>query len=130
MESVEPQNEDQQSLVRTRLRKLLDFSGDIERNESDAAFAAGGGKIIYVFDENVFEYFIGATSQERTDLSKKDIEDDFEEQWIFHDTRKYPAIFHLKEWLDPGENRKDEWTKLNRQNAIITSEFLFSGNLP
>ncbi len=38
--------------------RLLELTRDMDRNESDADFIRNGGKILYVFDENIFQLIL------------------------------------------------------------------------
>jgi len=87
--------------------QLLDLSLDMERNRDDFAFRQDGGKIWYVFDENLLELFIDP-----------------------RDHRGRMASLHSAEW----GSRKPEGAASSRsyvaQTALATTEYLFSGDLP
>jgi hypothetical protein len=106
----------------SQLLHLLEFTRDMDRNIWESRFAEGKNHIHYVFDENVFEFFVGARNQ----VSKDD------NSTIFEDKRKYSAVFHLVHWRDDPANRRQEerWTRINRQTAIVTAEYVLGGDLP
>lgn len=108
-----------------QLLALLEFTRDMDRNRDDASFARHRQGVHYVFDENVFEFFIGARTQ-RSDISESD------KKIIFEDKRKYSAVFHLFEWRDKPEDQSEraDWTRMNRQTALVTAEYLLGGHLP
>jgi hypothetical protein len=95
-----------QTSILSQLSKLLEFTRDISRNESDTNFAEAGGKIIYVFDTNVFELFIEPDARSR-----------------------YAEIFHSPVWLQDRPNIS-ELRNFSAQSALVAAEFLFSGRLP
>ncbi|MBX9792486.1 MAG: hypothetical protein K2Y37_26595, partial [Pirellulales bacterium] len=107
-------------LVLGQLAMLLGFSLNVSTNESDGNYirrltglpGAPNPEIVYVFDHTVLEMYLALDDS----------------------TRKYSAAFHLTEWRRTSriENKSDlekVWTSINRQTAIITSEFLLSGEL-
>ena len=110
----------------SRLLRLLEFTRDMDRNNSDSTFVARGKRnvIHYVFDENIFEFFIGARDQYGLDERNA--------RSIYSDKRKYSSVFHLKAWRDEPNDDSNEkrWIRVNRQTAAVTAEYLFSGRLP
>ena len=86
--------------------RLLEFTRDIDRNEDDALFARNGGTIIYVLDENVFEFFIKPQSFSR-----------------------YAELFHSNIWFE-GEESSEDLRRISAQSALVASEYIFSGELP
>jgi hypothetical protein len=107
----------------SQLLHLLEFTRDMDRNTADSRFAKAGNHIHYVFDENVFEFFIGAHHQWSKELPG---------EMLYEDKRKYSAAFHLEEWRDDPTNNSNErrWTRINRQTALITGEYILGGDLP
>jgi hypothetical protein len=85
------------------LGKIIDISLDLALNRSDSEFATSGGEIFYVFDQNIFEVFIQPSKRANIVNS-----------------------FHSQS-LNPGRRRAE--AILDQQVALITSEFLFSGQL-
>jgi hypothetical protein len=101
------------------LARLLSLSLNLRTNEMDAGFlrradnAGGTPEIAYVLDHTVLEMFLALDDE----------------------TRKYPAAFHLEEWRETSKQRLGRslealWSSINRQTAIVTSEYLLSGELP
>jgi hypothetical protein len=86
--------------------RLLEFTRDIDRNEDDTLFARNGGTIIYVLDENVFEFFIKPQSFSR-----------------------YAELFHSNIWFE-GEESSEDLRRISAQSALVASEYIFSGELP
>lgn len=86
--------------------RLLEFTRDIDRNEDDSSFAQGGGTILYVFDENVFEFFIKPQAFSR-----------------------YAELFHTNLWFG-RDSVSDDLRRISAQSALVASEYLFSGDLP
>jgi hypothetical protein len=107
----------------SQLLQLLEFTRDMDRNTSDSRFAKAGNHIHYVLDETVFEFFIGAHNQTGKDPT---------DRMLYQDKRKYSAAFHLEQWRDDPTNTSNErrWTRINRQTALITGEYLLGGDLP
>lgn len=94
--------------VLAQILRLVDVTRDIERNIDDARFDAAGGRMHYVFDENVFEMFVNP------------------KRW-----KSRTATFHSPFWLRrAGEPPSRNWSSIAAQSALIASEFLFSGTLP
>jgi hypothetical protein len=89
-----------------KFSRLLEFTLDIERNGNDSLFCKDGGKIVYVFDENIFELFANPRNFSR-----------------------YVDLFHNNIWFEPG-SFSDDLRQISAQSALITSEYLFSGELP
>jgi hypothetical protein len=85
--------------------RLLEFTRDIDRNEDDALFTRNGGSIIYVFDENVFEFFTKPQAFSR-----------------------YAELFHSNIWFEGGSS--EDLRRISAQSALVASEYLFSGELP
>jgi hypothetical protein len=108
----------------SQLLHLLEFTRDMDRNVDDGRFAKGR-LIHYVFDENVFEFFVGARSQRIERGADAG-------QLLFEDKRRYSAIFHLEPWRDRTDDSSKErrWIRVNRQTAVATGEYLFCGHLP
>ncbi len=106
----------------------LDLFLDMERNESDSRFAATeGNEIVYVFDEDVFEMFVGGTDQAAPENPTDQ---------VYRDRRRAVGLFHIEPWRTRSERRKidqaveAERAELNRQSAMLTTEWLFNGILP
>ncbi len=107
----------------------LDLYLDMERNLSDSRYADDDeNEIIYTFDEDIFELFIGGTDQD----DPSDSQDK-----IFTDRRRAIGVFHVRAWrslreikegITPAEDRRR--AEINRQSAILATEWLFCGNLP
>jgi hypothetical protein len=98
----------------------LDLCLDMERNQSDARFASISEKneIVYTFDESVFELFVGGFD---------------ESNGVYQDRRRAVGIFNTSEWRETPsipEAAEAHRIELNRQTAILASEWLFSGRLP
>lgn len=93
-------------LLRQVLR-LVDITRDIERNRDDALWKANGKTIDYVFDENIFELFIDPK-----------------------DMREVSATFHGAAWSPPHGDGARNRAAIAAQAALITSEYLMSGQLP
>lgn len=106
------------------IQASLDLRLDMERNESDGRFASASpqNEIVYTFDTNVFELLVGGFD-----------EFDGEGKRIYSDRRRSVGIFNTREWREtPAIAPADEERRiaLNRQTAILASEWLFSGQLP
>lgn len=84
--------------------QLLDLSNDVERNRSDSDFVKGGGEMLYVFDETVFESFI-APQRRRLAISSQFIPEDAS--------------------LEERHVRKN-WELYENQSTFITTEILLS----
>lgn len=106
----------------------LDLYLDMERNLSDNRYADGpGSEIVYTFDEDIFELFVGGKDQSDPDRDRN---------LIYTDRRRAVGVFHIKAWrslrelsrLPRGEESRR--ADINRQSAVLTTEWLFSGNLP
>jgi hypothetical protein len=95
----------QERALRQVLR-LVDLSGDLDRNREDSIFAEDGGEIIYVLDENIFEIFI------RPFMHAASVE-----------------TFYGDIWSASGESNLS-WRSFESQAALIASEFLLSSTLP
>src|SRR5262245_20047440 len=110
----------------SQLLHLLEFTRDMDRNTDDAKFARAG-TIHYVVDENVFEFFVGARTQHAISRGKEG-----KGESLYEDKRKYSAVFHLDAWRDrPTDNFKERhWTRVNRQTAVVTAEYLLASPLP
>lgn len=88
--------------------QMLNLVQGIERNQSDEMFEADGGRIHYVFDENVFEMFV---------MPKR--------------MRSFVGTFQSTFWkrfADPAHFRA--WPSFNAQSAMLAAEYLLSGELP
>jgi len=111
----------------SQLLHLLEFTRDMDRNTDDGKFAKSRGTIHYVLDENVFEFFVGARTQHSAGGRSEDLPAS-----VYEDKRKYSAVFHLDAWRDrPSDNSKERhWTRVNRQTAVITAEYLLASALP
>jgi hypothetical protein len=107
----------------SQLLHLLEFARDMDRNVDDGRFSKTG-KIHYVLDENVFEFFVGARNQR--------IRGQDTGQFLFEDKRRYSAIFHLDAWRDHTDDcsKETQWIRVNRQTAVVTGEYLLCGCLP
>jgi hypothetical protein len=95
------------STVLRQLWRLMELNADIDRNQSDGAFAARGGTIRYIFDENVFELFVRPFM--RAD---------------------YVEAFHNPPTKHDRLYSKDVARAVTAQSALICGEYLFSGRLP
>ncbi len=91
--------------VLSQFGRFLEFTRDINRNESDSVFEKAGGRIIYVFDENVFELLINPSAL----------------HW-------YVELFHSP--LFATNISASDARKINAQSALIAGEYLFAGKLP
>jgi hypothetical protein len=107
----------------------LDLYLDMERNLSDNRFASDpANEIIYTFDEDIFELFVGGKDQEQTDQRRRG--------FIYTDRRRAVGVFHIKAWRTWRERQhltpqqEEQRADINRQSAMLTTEWLFSGNLP
>ncbi|WP_316235376.1 MULTISPECIES: hypothetical protein [unclassified Bradyrhizobium] len=89
-----------------QLLRLVDLSLDLDRNLDDSNFAAQGGEIVYVLDQNIFEVFIRP-------FRHTDAVETF-----------YGDIWSSDEWPHPN------WRSFEAQAALVTSEFLLSKKLP
>jgi hypothetical protein len=92
------------------LFKFLDLSQDVERNVEDSLFREDGGTISYVLDENVFEIFV--------------------RPW---DPRGQGASLHSSHWTAAYSEARHsglEKSSVPAQTALLTSEYLLSGDLP
>ena len=104
----------------------LELCLDMERNESDGKYARSplNPEIVYVFDEDVFELFVGAFDEleEKQDSKAR----------IYRDRRQAVGIFHTRQWRRDviSATREEQRIRTNRQSALLTSEWLFSGKLP
>ncbi len=104
----------------------LDLCLDMERNQSDSRFAAQSNtnEIVYVFDESVFELFVGGVDEPPGALN--DIS-------TYFDRRRSVGILTCASGVRSHRSRrkmKRGRISLNRQTAILTSEWLFSDSLP
>jgi hypothetical protein len=92
------------------LFRFLDLSRDLDRNRDDTSFADDNGRITYVVDENVFEVFVRP-----------------------FDPRGAQVSLHSHHWVgsrqEPAE-RHEAHTSFAAQAALLTTEYLFSGELP
>ncbi|HTU12423.1 MAG TPA: hypothetical protein VMG08_16145 [Allosphingosinicella sp.] len=89
-----------------QLLQIANISRDLDRSRDDTAFADRGGRIVYVFDENIFEMFVEPYEQYRQ-----------------------METFYGKVW----ENKELSHATCRRyesQAALIASEFLVSRPLP
>lgn len=113
-----------QIVVSEQHRSLLEISRDIDRNQADYHFSKSGGKIHYLFDENVFEFFYGGHNHRHIKIG--DVETSY---W---DKRHFSSTFHTHIWRNDSSDSSQEtaWISINRQIALLTSEYLFSGKLP
>lgn len=92
---------------------LLDLTCDIERNQIDSAFKSGGGEIIYIYDENIFETFCAPG------------------------TNNYGVnSFHSRNWLDANSRAKLPpgimprwWHRVRAETALIAAEYAIAGDL-
>ena len=89
-----------------QLAHLIEIVDDLDRHLNDAEHAAAGGKINYVFDENVFELFLRPQRM-----------------------AEYVSLFHSSRWSMDEHSRKF-WRNINAQSALLAGEYLFSGSLP
>lgn len=89
-----------------QLLRLVDLSRDLERNLDDSNFAAAGGEIVYVLDENIFEIFV------RPFRHTESVETFYSDIW------------------NPIRRSDPAWRSFEAQAALVTSEFLLSQNLP
>jgi hypothetical protein len=88
------------------LFRFLDLSRDLERNRDDTLFASDNGRIAYVLDENVFEIFVRPFIP-----------------------RGEQASLHSRYWSG-SPARREAHTSFAAQAALLTCEYLFSGELP
>jgi hypothetical protein len=95
----------QETALRQVLR-LVDLSRDLDRNREDSIFSQGGGEIVYVLDENIFEIFI------RPFRHSESVE-----------------TFYGDIWSVTGQ-ADASWHSFESQAALIASEFLLSRSLP
>ena len=114
------------SLVRqlSLAQATLDLCLDMERNQSDAQFAVRSkdNEIVYAFDESVFELFVGGHDEPEYGSG---------EGRVYQDRRRAVGIFNTREWREtPRIVDEPHRIDLNRQSAILTGEWLFSGTLP
>jgi hypothetical protein len=89
------------------LSRLFDLALEIERHHNDQSFAEDGGRIHYVFDENIFELF------------------------AFPGKNRRMCHTFLDE--DIGDhNRRDarNASQISAESAVVTGEILFGGALP
>jgi hypothetical protein len=87
--------------------QFLDLSRDVDRNIDDSLLRDEGDEIVYVFDANVFEVFMRP-----------------------FDHRGQSTSLHAMHWggeLPIGRTRR---TSIAAQTALLTTEFLLSGELP
>lgn len=103
----------------------LDLCLDMERNLSDSRFGSKSenNEIVYAFDESVFELFVGGLDEPPTGTVGD----------VYFDRRRSVGVFNVREWrakptLPPADERNR--ISLNRQSAILTTEWLFSNSLP
>ena len=91
------------------LFRFLDLSRDLDRNRDDTLFAEDNGRIAYVLDENVFEIFVRPFDQRGEQVS-----------------------LHSHSWAGAQDRggRREAHTSFAAQAALLTSEYLFSGELP
>ena len=92
------------------LFRFLDLSRDLEHaTGTTSSFNRDGGRISYVLDENIFEIFV------RPD-----------------DDRGELVSLHSRLWSDvqPGAKRPPDQPSFPAQSALLTSEYLLSGELP
>lgn len=87
-----------------RLRRFLDIGNDLTRYRNDREFALDGNEILYVFDSQVFRMFVQPGKWSNSITS-----------------------FYARDWID--ERQPKEWEPLQQQAALISAEFLLSGNL-
>jgi hypothetical protein len=88
--------------------QFLDLSRDVGRNRDDTQLTADGGEIVYVFDANVFEVFMRP-----------------------FDSRGQYTSLHASHWPSGALAMPDAGRRsLAAQTALLTTEFLLSGNLP
>lgn len=104
---------DERTKFRRRLATLIEISAEMSLNAEDGLFSRARvrdseSKIYYVFDQNVFEFFVNPDSR----------------------TRKYSALFHQEEWRDESMDPEDYWILVNEMHAVQTAEYLLSGSLP
>jgi hypothetical protein len=86
--------------------RLVDLSGDLERNQEDSEFRESGGEIIYVLDENIFEMFV------RPRRHRESVE-----------------TFYADDWAS-NSRTLSEYRSYEAQAALVASEFLVSRKLP
>jgi hypothetical protein len=104
-----PEKPDLESILRLLFR-FLDLSRDLDRNRDDTMFADQKGRIAYVLDENVFEIFVRP-----------------------FDPRGAQASLHSRYWAGSQPElpeRRQDHASFAAQAALLTSEYLFSGELP
>lgn len=106
----------------------LDLYLDMERNLSDNQYADhAGNEIIYTFDEDIFELFVGGHDQPNTSKGSGR---------IYTDRRRAVGVFHTRAWRSLHERHRLSATEeahraqINRQSAMLTTEWLFGGHLP
>jgi hypothetical protein len=104
----------------------LDLCLDMERNQSDSRFAVASktNEIVYALDESVFELFIGGHNEP---------DDNAGHDSVYTDRRRAVGIFNVREWRETENISPDEELNrmsLNRQSAILTTEWLVSTSLP
>jgi hypothetical protein len=100
---------DLEPILRLLLR-FLDLSRDLERNRDDTSFRDDNGRISYVLDENVFEIFI------RPFIPRGEL-----------------VSLHSRHWAVAQQDHTGHryvQTSFPAQSALLTSEYLFSGELP
>ena len=93
--------------ILTVMLRLIDFSQDLERNQRDALFRDDAGKIVYVFDENIFELFFQPAIQKHLITSA------------------YSA-----HWQTGTSRYERGHVPVEAQSALIASEYLLSETLP
>jgi hypothetical protein len=91
-----------------RLLRILDLTRDLERHQADLDFARGGGEIIYIFDENIFEMLI------RPWKHTEAVETFYGDLWA----------------TDADEEKTSAWHLIEAQSAVLASEVLVNGQLP
>uniref|UniRef100_B0T9H1 Uncharacterized protein n=1 Tax=Caulobacter sp. (strain K31) TaxID=366602 RepID=B0T9H1_CAUSK len=94
--------------VLRQILQLVDITKDIERNQDDCRFNDMGGRINYIFDENIFEVFVHP------------------KRW-----KGRTSTFHSRFWLKrSGRDQARAWSSIAAQATLMTAEYLFSGQLP
>lgn len=98
---------DRAELTVQRLLRILDLSRDLERNRDDNAFGRLGGRITYVFDENIFEMFV--------------------RPWKH---ASHVETFHGDLWIPLAGGNTKHWRSIEAQSALVTAEYLLEADLP
>lgn len=106
-EATAPSSSDDLENVLRQVLRMVDITRDIERNKDDAAWNAADKTIHYVIDENIFELFVSPSTR-----------------------GEIAATFHGGSWLTSATSRPSDWAAITAQSALITSEYLLSGQLP